>query len=251
MTTTNIARLQDRARISAPGALDGVIRLEAYDTMKEFFARTDAWLLELPVYITPESNDYQIDTCQNAVVQRLMALDRPRSPPPPGAPWPPTYLPMQPPQYLPVAQSQNNPDVEAQNPLFRTARVGVLLNAGAKCPILRIDLNPGVTETWIATLSLNITDPMGADGFADPPDWVMEKWGAYIASGVVCRLMLQPGKPYSSLPGSQYHGRKFNEGVGLARTEVRRMFTYGSQRWGFPGGWNAPRPRLPNGNALL
>lgn len=250
MTTTNIARLQDRARISAPGALDGVIRMETYDAMREFFARTDAWLMELPVYITSETNDYQIDTCQNAIVQRLMSLERPRAPPPPNSPWPPNYLPMCPPQYLPVWQSSSTP-TESQNPMFRTRRTGWLLNAGSKCPFMRIQDNPNVQETWIVTLSLNICDPMDADGFGEPPDWVMEKWGNYISSGVVCRLMLQPGKPYSSLPGSQYHGRKFNEGVGIARTEVRRMFTYGSQRWMFPSGWNTPRPRLPYGSTML
>jgi hypothetical protein len=247
MSTTNIARLQDRVRIAAPGALDGNIRLETYDALKEFFARTDAWLLEMPVYITPESNDYQIDTCQNVIVQRLMALERPRSPPPPVGPWPPAYLPMQPQQFLQVAQG-NNDATESQNPLFRTRRVGILLNAGSKCPIMRIDLNPNYNETWIATLSLNICDPMAPDGFAEPPDWIMEKWNDYITSGVICRLMLQPGKPYSSVVGSQYHGRKFNEGVGLARTEVRRMFTYGSQRWAFPQGWNTMRPRLLSGS---
>jgi hypothetical protein len=250
MTTTNIARLQDRVRIAAPGATDGIIRLETYDVMKEFFARTDAWLFELPVYITQESNDYQVDTCQNAIVQRLMALERPRSPPPPNGPWPPAYLPMKPPQFLQVSQGSGEGS-ESQNPLYRTKRVGVLLNAGVKCPILRIDLNPNISETWIATLSLNICDPMSPDGFADPPDWIMEKWNSYITNGVICRLMLQPGKPYSSVVGAQYHGRKFNEGVGLARTEVVRMFTYGSQRWGFPQGWNTPRPKLPYSSTLL
>lgn len=249
MTTTTFARIQDRARIAAPGALDGVIRMELYDTLKEFFARTDSWLFELPVYISSTTNDYQIDTCQNAIVQRLMALERPLSPPL-GTPTPLSYLPMCPPQYLPVAQNDAGP-TESQNPMFRTRRVGVLLNAGTKCPFLRIDTNPNADEMWVATLSLNICDPMDADGFAEPPDWVMEKWSGYISSGVISRLMLQPGKPYSSLPGAQYHGRRFNDGVGLARTEVRRMFTYGSQRWRFPSGWNAPRPRLPYGSTLL
>jgi hypothetical protein len=68
---------------------------------------------------------------------------------------------------------------------------------------------------------------------------VLEKYMNYLANGVNMRLMLQPGKPYTSLPGSQYHGRMFNQGIGLCRTEIRRMFTYGSQRWQFPGGWNS------------
>jgi hypothetical protein len=239
MTSTNMARLQDIVRVNCGGALDGVIRMEIYATLKEFFQRTDAWLLELPVFIEACSNDYQIDTGQNVVVNRLMALERPRSPPPPGGPWPPGYLPMHPPQFLPAAQGQDTQNTEAQDPLFRTQRSGVLLNAGAKCPILRIFQNPAVPETWIMTVALTPCDPTDPDGFVCPPDWVMEKYLSYLASGVMSKLMLQPGKPYSSLQGAQYHGRKLNEGVGLARTEVRRMFAYGAQRWNFPGGWNA------------
>jgi len=239
MTTTNMARLIDRVRVNAPGVLDGAVNMLLFDVLKEFFQRSDAWLLELPVFIAPSTNDYQIETGQNVVVNRLMSLERPRSPPPPNGPWPPEYLPMCPPQYLPVVQGEDQPYVEAQNPLFRVRRAGVLLNGGSKCPILRIEHNPGTEEMWIVTLALNVADPTDADGLSSPPDYLMEKYLSYIASGVLSQLMTQPGRPYSSIQGAQYHGRKFNEGVGLARTEVRRMFTYGSQRWAFPAGWNA------------
>ena len=236
MTTTNLARLNDMVRVNAPGALDGIIRMEIFNVLKEFFMRTNAWLLELPVYIVPTTNDYQLETGQCVVVNRLMALARPRSPLPPGGPWPPVYAPTCPPQYLSVSTSSTAP-VESQNPSYRTGRAGALLNPGTKCPILRIADNPGYNEMWVVTLALNTCDPTDADGFVEPPDWIMEKYLRYLASGVTCQLMLQPAKPYSSLPGAQYHGRKFNEGVGLARTEVRHMFNYGGQAWVFPGGW--------------
>ena len=236
MTSTAMARLNDMVRITCGGALDGAIRMEMFNTLKEWFQRTDSWLLELPIYITRESNDYQIVTGQNVAVNRLMGLDRPRTPLPYGAPLD-TYLPMCPPQYL----SNAGPDMnsEAQNPIFRVSRKGVLLDAGSKCPMLRIADNPSAEEVWIATLALNITDPTDAEGFTAPPDWLIEKYQNYLANGVNMRMMLQPGKPYSSVPGSQYHGRMFNQGIGMARTEIRRMFTYGAQRWGFPGGWKS------------
>lgn len=239
MTTTNMARLQDMIRMTCSGALDGVIRMEMYNTLKEFFQRTNIWLFELPIYIVSEMNDYKLETGQNVTVNRLMALERPRSPPPPEGPWPPGYLPMCPPQFLPVVQGEDQGFVEAQNPLFRVKRAGGLLNAGSRCPILRIAHNPSCNEVWIATLALTPCDPTDAEGFLDPPDWVMEKYLSYIASGVNCRLMLQPGKPYSSVPGTQYHGRKYNEGIGLARTEVRNLFNYSGQNWQFPQGWNS------------
>jgi|SRR5580698_544824 hypothetical protein len=237
MTTTNMARLNDMVRMTCGGALDGVVRMEMFNTLKEWFQRTDSWLLEVPIYIQSNTNDYQVNTGQNVVVNRLMGLDRPSSPPPSGEFLVPPYLPMCPPQYLTTLGA--NVDSEVQDPLTRTQRVGVLLNAGAKCPILRIRDNPSADEVWIATLCLNICDPVDSAGFTSPPDWVMEKYLNYLANGVNMRLMLQPGKPYSSLPGAQYHGRMFNQGIGLCRTEVRRMFTYGSQRWNFPGGWNS------------
>ena len=134
MTTTNMARLNDMVRMTCGGALDGVIRMEMYNTLKDWFQRTDSWLLEVPIYIQPYTNDYQIGTGQNVVVNRLMGLDRPRSPPPSGEPLVPPYLPMCPPQFLSTAGPTM--DSEAQDPLFRSQRTGVLLNAGAKCPIL-------------------------------------------------------------------------------------------------------------------
>ena len=237
MTSTTMARIQDGIRISTPGSLDGLIRLELYNVLKEFFQRTDAWLLELPIYIVPSTNDYQVSTGQNVVVNRLMGLDRPRSPPPSVEFPQPPYLPMCPEQFL--ATDGRNSASEAQDPLFRTHRSGVLLNAGEKCPILRIRDNPTANETWIATLALTPCDPTDPDGFATPPDWVMEKYLSYIANGVNMRLMLQPGKPYSSTQGAQYHGRMYQQGIGLCRTEVRRMFGYAAQRWAYPQGWNS------------
>ncbi|HWI69133.1 MAG TPA: hypothetical protein VNS88_12270 [Nitrospiraceae bacterium] len=235
MTTTNMARLNDMVRISAPGALDGIIRMEVFNVLKDFFQRTNCWLIEVPVYIVATTNDYQIETGQNVIVNRLMGLGRLDSPPPLDGSWLSAYAPMCPPQYLTAAHGQGT---EAQDPLFRTRRVGALLNPGTKCPILRIFENPAAEEVWVATLALNTGDPTDPDGFVSPPDWIVEKYLRHLASGVICQLMLQPAKPYSSLPGAQYHGRKFNEGVGLARTEIRHMFNYSGQAWAFPGGWN-------------
>ena len=103
--------------------------------------------------------------------------------------------------------SASEPDTnEGQNPLFRTARSGILLNAGSKTPILRIQTNSGANETWVATLALTPCDPVDSDGFVSPPDWTMEKYLSYMASGVICKLMLQPGKPYSSIQGHNIMG---------------------------------------------
>ena len=171
MASTNLARLQDMVRLSAPGALDGAIRLEVFNVLKEFFQRTDAWMLELPIYIVPNINDYQLNPCQNVVVNRLMGLGRSDNP---NASF--SYAPMCPPQFYAAGGSGSNVSYGLQNPLFRSYRNAVLLNAGARTPIMRIMDNPSANETWIATLALTPCDPTDQDGFVDPPDWVMEKY---------------------------------------------------------------------------
>lgn len=231
MTSTPIARIVDTARITCAGALDGIIRLETFNTFKEFFNRTNAWLFQLPVYIVPTANDYVIDTTQNAIVSRLMYLGRPDNQPFTA----PIYAPGCPPQFI-LASSTGS--VESFRPDLMTSQWGILLNAGLRQPVLRIYTNPQVNETWLATLALNVTDPTDPDGLPDgPPDWVVEKYYDILSHGVISKLMVQAGKPYSSPQGAEYHGRKFNQGVGTARSEVRNMFLFDGQSWQYPRGW--------------
>ena len=202
---------------------------ELYNVFKDFFNRTNAWLMELPVYIQPATNDYVIDTCQNAIVARLMGIGRPDD-----ATAYMNYIAQCPPQYL---QTYSMGGTEAMNPLLRSSRDAVLLSAGTKCPVLRIRSNPQANEVWIAMLALNVTDPMDKDGLPDAvPEWLIEKYYLTICDGLISKLMLQAGKPYSSPQGAEFHGKKFNQGVSTARDEVRKMFVYGAQRFQFPGG---------------
>jgi hypothetical protein len=213
--------------------MDGTLRKQLYDIFREFFRRSNIWLFEMPIYVIAQSNDYVLNTCQHAHVIRLMALDRPSYP----LPNPAVYIPGDPPQFLEFAVS---PSFETQNPFPRVPRGGALLSTG-KCPILRIQWNPGAHETWIATLALNIADPMDANGLpTDMPEWIIDKYYDHLYHGVTGKLMLQPNKPFSSPKLAEYHMRKFNEGVGLARTEVRHMFTYAGQRWAFPQTYATP-----------
>ena len=245
MATATQNRIVDGARMTCPGATDGVVRMFLFDTLKEFFARSNCWLFQAVIPILPNANDYVINTGQPVVVNRLMRIEQPATPPP----MPPQYLPMNPPQFLALwgnnGYTDGNGTNEAINPEFAVPREAVLLNAGVRSPILRIRWNPMANEWWVATIAVNLSDPTDSEGLPIAPDWLLDRYYDYISSGVKSRLMSQTGKGYSSPQGAMMHGRKFNEGVGLARTETRAMFTYGGQRWAFPQGWNYRRPRVP------
>jgi hypothetical protein len=242
MTTSALNRVIDTARIHCPGAGEGMMRLEIFNVLKEFFSRTSMWTFEMIVTVIRHSNDYMIETGQNVAVVRLMSINRPRTEPP----LPPRYLPTDPPQYLELWTVEGQWGTnEAINPLYSVPRDAVLLNAGTKCPIMRIRWNPQADELWVVTFALNVTDPTDSEGLPNVPDWIIDKYNNQISDGVISRLMLQPGKPYSSQQGAAFHGRRFFQGMGQARQDARNMFTYGSQRWSFPQTWNYRRPRIP------
>lgn len=241
MATTSFIRIIDAARTHCPAALEGTMRRELFDVLREFFDVSSIWLFQLPVFVQPNANDYVLNPNQNVIVTKLMDLSRPRTPPP----LPIAYLPMTPPQYLQIWNVNGVGGTnEAIDPLFNVPREGMLLDAGIQTPILRIRWNPQAYETWIATLALNLADPTDGEGLPNVPDWILTKYYRYIIDGLIMRLMLEPGKPYSSQTGAAFHGRKFNYGCGVARTESRHMFTYSAQRWAFPQGWNYRRPYI-------
>ena len=119
MISTNLVRLNDMVRMTCGGALDGVIRMEMFNAFKEWFQRTDSWLLEVPIYIQRHTNDYQIGTGQNVSVTRVDGLGSRYDSPLP-ADGLPTYLPMCPPQFLSISVGRDG-NYQAQDPVLRAA----------------------------------------------------------------------------------------------------------------------------------
>lgn len=233
--STSLVRLLDMVRMDCPGVTNGILRQTLFNILREFLRRSNIWLLELPIYIVSTTNDYVIDTCQNANVIRLMAIEKPQYFPVDGI----EYLPGCPPQFIKFPTII--PNSETQSPHPRVPRDGGLLNAGSKHPILRIIWNPSNNEIWIATLAMSVADPVDGSGLpSEMPDWILEKYFDYIANGITGKLMMSPNKPYTSPKLAEYNMRKFHEGVGLARTESRHMFTYSGQRWIFPQNFGTP-----------
>lgn len=58
-----------------------------------------------------------------------------------------------------------------------------------------------------------------------------------IMDGVLGRLYGMPSKPYTNLLLSQYHLRRFRDGISTARDMGRRRFSTATRPWSFPGGW--------------
>jgi hypothetical protein len=205
--SSSIARIIDQARIQAPGALDGVLLMELFATMKAFFEQTDAWKQKVTINAQPYEPYYEIPSFDQAFINRLIWL---KGSPPSGS----------------------DPDLALCDDL-RPQRSGWLERAG-ETAILRIERPPSVAESWLVCLGLTVIDPTDNEGVPRAPDWLVEKYFDYIASGLLSRVAAQPGKPYTNPQIAMLHGRKFATGVSLARREARDGYLFGGQRWGFP-----------------
>jgi hypothetical protein len=214
MTTSSVARIIDQARLSAPGTLDGVLRMELFNTLKDFFRRTDIWRETIDVYAQPGVAEYQLPLLTTALVTRLLWLEGPRVPP-----------------------STSIPDPKG------ISKRGWLKKTAVRGTILQIEMAPAQNETWHAHVGLTVVDPTDAEGLPRVPDWIIESYHDYLASGLLSRVLMHLSKPYSNKEMAAYHGRRFNEGLGLAKKEAAQGFVAGGQAWAFPQTFRARTQR--------
>ena len=202
MTNVIVARIMDSVRLQAPGALEGTLRLEFFNTLKEFLQRSDIWREDITVPTVANWEYYELPALSQGLVNRLIWLEGPR------------------------------PTVSSGVPQYGSPRNGHLERTG-RAALLKI-YPPSTTETWIAHVALTIIDPTDSEGLPSMPDWAVEKYQDYITSGLLSRLAMQPGKPYSNEKLVMYHGRRFLQGIALAKKEAQQGHTFGGQRWAYP-----------------
>lgn len=272
MASPTVMRILDTARVNASGALDGTMRLEFFNTMKDFLSQTTIWKEFLNIYIDPNCYDYDLVTDSKGVVFMLMGLGRPNSP------------------FIPVTSEFGTPVVEASPPapgtvvanptgqasgdfnndvnadlstsasqaayaaqytptaynravMEKSPRRGALIASGGPDAILRVFDLPASPELWIADVALTVSDPTDGDGLPFVPDWIVQKYQDAITSGLLSRVMVHPGKPYTNKEAAAYHGRKYMSGVSAARLDARHGANYGGQRWAYPQQFRARTQR--------
>lgn len=74
MASSDISRLISNLRMHLPGAVDGVIKLEIYNTMNEFFQDSNVWResIEIPVYAGV--TNYDLTSTGPSTIVRLMSV---------------------------------------------------------------------------------------------------------------------------------------------------------------------------------
>lgn len=55
-----LSRLMDNLRIRLPGAVDTVLKLELFNTLKEFFSDSNSWYQDITFAVTPDVLSYEL-----------------------------------------------------------------------------------------------------------------------------------------------------------------------------------------------
>lgn len=74
MATADITRLMNNLRVQLPGAIDGVIQLEIYNAMNEFFQDSNVWREDIDVPVVPNTLNYTIVPTATASIVRLIGV---------------------------------------------------------------------------------------------------------------------------------------------------------------------------------
>ncbi|QGM46122.1 hypothetical protein [Methylocystis heyeri] len=203
-------RTLDSARMQLNGALDGVLKLELYWVLKEFFDRTWVWRTRItkpvyqqncgphykPIELIPDQYPAQIISLISA---RIVGADKSR--------------------LVHIPATLELPD-------------RVYVHEWA--PIASWSQPLGSPVNIEFEVILSVTDPTADDGITYCPHWVEQRHGDTIMHGLLYRMMAQVQKPYSNLAGAQFHGTKFRAGCAYAKNEKQHGNIRGGQAWAFP-----------------
>lgn len=99
---------------------------------------------------------------------------------------------------------------------------------------LRFASPPDAAHQYFATVDLTVALKAQNQLIPDFPAWIAERYADTIVSGILARLMAQPGKPWSSMQMAVMHNGRFRSGADAAKIETDRGNLVGAQNWRFP-----------------
>lgn len=206
-------RLMDNARIKLPGALDGVVQLEIFNTLMDFFQVTNIWTEDIDFAVTTayvRGSTVPITVTSGGTPNRLLYVLNGDN--------------IQRAMGMRIPGELDFWDVPNGDETW-TARIALTVTDPIACS--------GRLE-----------------GFPKAPDWILSKYHNGLLDGVLARMMLQMAKPYSNPKLAAVHARGYANMRALAKNESRHMNIQGAQTWRFPrgftrgqcgNGWGSPQ----------
>jgi hypothetical protein len=232
-------RIIATAKMRLPGLTSAALNLELFNTLQEFFNDSNAWRYDIQVPLTAGTMEYPIfPPAGSALVQIMDAEYNGR--PLPQTPVSDTGSSV---NLVGLITGQVNP--ASSDTLFTpdvTGSPGNVFTYAVFFPkYITLDIPPSDdAATLPITLSMSLR--MNPESVAlDPNEWPLEEWMVDAfhepwMDGVQGRLMSQINKPYSNIPVSAYHMKRFRKFIARAKQTAEKGYVYNATNWRYPRG---------------
>lgn len=192
--TAAFQRFKDNAATQLPGALWTDIQAELFEALRDFMQNTNVWRGEYDVAVTNASNVYVLPIAASTGVKRLLNF------------------------------YNSTDDCKRWFWPVTMATPGTLV----------LGRTVDQPYTLVATLALYALDPVDGDGNPTFPSWILDDYFDTLFSGMLYRMFIKPGKPWTNAALAATRYRMYKMGRGLALADITRENIYNGQSWAFP-----------------
>jgi hypothetical protein len=119
--------------------------------------------------------------------------------------------------------------------LYVVNKDNIPLNASmAEAGTLFLYNYPQEDQTYNVRVALTVANQLDADGYPQVPQWIVTRYREYFSHGLICKMAMQPAKPYTNETLAKFHGMMFNKGKTIGYADGKQQNTYNTQAWRFP-----------------
>jgi len=234
-------RLVQTLTIEAPGVTDGMLKLALFNTMDEFYKRTNAWKHEQDITLEEDTYNYDVDIPNGSAVVRLMLVTHQGVPVPSatqqaavtqssvGTLLPELTFPDGDAAFLP-AQTDMDPSGIFSYAVYRPNYISV-----TGVPDEQARTYP-MRALWALTVAKGCLECECGD-WDMMPEWHWDQFFQDWLDGTLGRLMSMPAKPWGNKEGAILHSKRFRNAMALRMQESRRGYVFAVPGWRFPRGW--------------
>jgi hypothetical protein len=236
-------RLMQTLRVEAPGAPDSAIELALFNTMDEFFRRTQAWQHPQDIMLSEGQPEYPFTLPSGATVVRAISVTHQgvnvMSSPVAGTSGGQTRFSLG--ALLP---DEVFPDGDAMfAPAIRSPDSNIFTYAIYRPEYLTVTGSPDEEarkhplQVWLALSVARSCLDCGDCSEWLSEDWMYDMFFQDWLDGTLSRLMATPAKPWTNKEMMIYHGKRFRVAMAQRKQESMRGFNWDKPMWRFPGTW--------------
>ena len=239
---SDLDRLMATLTIKLPGVDEDALKLELFNTIDDFFRKTNAWREILDAPLAEDTTEYPITAPSNTAMVRVLEATLKGG-----------VVSQQVGGVTAVGQQGRlvademfmdgdavyNPDIVVDQTPSNSLRYAVYYPNYISIDVPPSDDVIGQPLKIVAALTLSPSALKCDCGDWSMPEWMWERYFHDFLHGTLANCMSEGAKPYTNAKLAVYHAAEFRRAKSFARQEAQRGFVFDRPMWRFPvmGGW--------------